>query len=405
MSEWGFRTSDGRGRARLVALAALAALSALALPATSGATLPPGGNGRIVYEVGGEIGMMTAAGAGQVNVTDTPSDFESMPVISPAGDAIVYWSSPTDDLFSLPLSGRPATNLTKTPGILEFASAFFPDGRRIAYSRYDGSDTDIWVMNADGSDQHQLTDTPEADFIGDVSPGGRRILFIRGAAGGMPRDVWVMNANGSGQVNLTNTPGVAVRESFASYSPDGRSIVYDIRDASDERDIWVMSSTGADQRPLLTRPDVSEGQPVFAPSGGRIAFERAFGGTSEIYAFALKPGAVATNLTQTSGDSEGQPDWESIQRCGGRPATIVGDNGPDKIRGTRRRDVIDANGGRDVIRGRGGGDLICGGKGPDKLLGGKGRDRLFGGKGRDGLRGGPGLDRLRGGPGLDLEVQ
>ena len=89
--------------------------------------------------------------------------------------------------------------------------------------------------------------------------------------------------------------------------------------------------------------------------------------------------------------------WPSIgpARCEGRVATIVGTDRPERLRGSRGRDVIAALGGNDVVRGGKGEDLICGGAGRDGLSGNGGRDRLVGGPGSDECRGGGGRDRVR----------
>jgi Ca2+-binding RTX toxin-like protein len=91
--------------------------------------------------------------------------------------------------------------------------------------------------------------------------------------------------------------------------------------------------------------------------------------------------------------------------CGGRPATIIGSEAGEKLKGTKRADVVVANGGKDVVKGLVGSDLICGGPGKDTLKGGKGKDKLLGQDGRDTLRGGPGKDTLKGGAGKDKQVQ
>jgi uncharacterized delta-60 repeat protein len=80
-------------------------------------------------------------------------------------------------------------------------------------------------------------------------------------------------------------------------------------------------------------------------------------------------------------------------RCAGKPATIVGTAGRDRLRGTRRADVIVALGGNDRVIGRGGNDVVCGGRGRDLLSGGRGRDRLSGGPQRDTCIGGAARDR------------
>jgi Tol biopolymer transport system component len=156
-----------------------------------------------------------------------------------------------------------------------------------------------------------------------------------------------------------------------------------------------------------------------------------------------------------------------LPECDGRIATIVGSEGPDFLRGTKRKDIVVALGGNDRIRtfsggdricagggrdvveagdngsgggfdlvfggggndrillgpelgtanGQGGNDLLIGSKGGDSLRGGPGNDVLrgednppyntdflYGGPGNDRLFGGPGPNNLRGGPGRDVEV-
>ena len=91
--------------------------------------------------------------------------------------------------------------------------------------------------------------------------------------------------------------------------------------------------------------------------------------------------------------------------CGHQRATIVGTSGPDRLIGTRRRDVIWAGAGDDLVRGRGGDDLVCAKGGDDRVFAGSGRDVVDGGKGqRDVLRGGAGDDKLAGRGGSDLIV-
>ena len=74
---------------------------------------------------------------------------------------------------------------------------------------------------------------------------------------------------------------------------------------------------------------------------------------------------------------------------------IVGTNGRDRLRGTKRRDIICGFRGRDRITGLRGNDVVLGGPGRDRLRGGAGNDRLVGGGGRDLCSGNSGRDRLR----------
>lgn len=113
---------------------------------------------------------------------------------------------------------------------------------------------------------------------------------------------------------------------------------------------------------------------------------------------------TAPDPTPTGQGTGGTPP-QPTPTCHGRPATLVGTPGKDRLTGTPGRDVVVARGGSDRIRTRGGDDLVCAGDGADHVDGGAGRDRLYGERGEDRLTGGPGRDRLVGGPDRDRTTQ
>jgi Ca2+-binding RTX toxin-like protein len=88
-------------------------------------------------------------------------------------------------------------------------------------------------------------------------------------------------------------------------------------------------------------------------------------------------------------------------RCFGKPATIIGTNGPDDLRGTTGADVIVGRGGSDEIFGRGGRDRLCGNGDRDGISGGPKADRISGGAQSDLLEGDDQSDLHVGGPGAD----
>ncbi len=140
---------------------------------------------------------------------------------------------------------------------------------------------------------------------------------------------------------------------------------------------------------------------ALAPDGRIVAAGQAFLNGSDVAVARLQsdPGAGAGG---GPGGGPGAGAAGRPPRCGGRTATIVGTAGKDRLRGTKRADVIVALGGNDTVAAGAGADLVCGGGGNDRLGGGGGKDRLLGGPGRDRLAGGPGLDRLVGQAGRDI---
>jgi len=95
------------------------------------------------------------------------------------------------------------------------------------------------------------------------------------------------------------------------------------------------------------------------------------------------------------------PEHMRLHDCPPGYNVIIGTDGDDYLRGTRRSDCIYGLGGDDLIRGRHDDDLLFGGRGDDDLRGGSGDDQLFGGAGHDWLRGHRGDDDLEGGAGDD----
>ncbi len=97
------------------------------------------------------------------------------------------------------------------------------DKAEIAFaSNRAGNGMDIWVMNADGTRQRQLTPNGVDGFAPAWSPDGRRIAFIR-VDSAFNTEVYVMNANGKGEQNLTSDPAL---DFFPDWSPDGRRIAF-----------------------------------------------------------------------------------------------------------------------------------------------------------------------------------
>ena len=158
-----------------------------------------------------DLWTVPSAGGTPTRVTDTPDVAERLPVWSPDGNTLLYVAGPPTNssaqLWTLAVSTGLRTQLTIDPTRKDQTPDWSPDGQVIAYH----ADDDIWRMAADGSDQVNLTQTPSvAEFGTAFSPDGTQISFT-GTGGPVPpgeRYVQVMAADGGERRLLAPTPGL-----------------------------------------------------------------------------------------------------------------------------------------------------------------------------------------------------
>ena len=95
-----------------------------------------------------------------------------------------------------------------------------PEQTKIAFESNRDGNWEIYVMNADGSEQTNLTNNPAMDTFPSWSPGGKKIAFQSFRDGNW--DIYVMNADGSEQTNLTNNPASDGEPSWSLFLKTGK---------------------------------------------------------------------------------------------------------------------------------------------------------------------------------------
>lgn len=261
-------------------ISGFALIAALAFrPEVSTATFP-GGNGLFAVEI--ESGPFSD----QIVILNPDGSFSHyFPSFEDVAHLDPNWS-PDGNLIAFSLDfhiavARPdGSGLTQlTDGFDERRPRWSPDQTRILFQSIDASyNHEIFVMDADGSDQTNLTNDPAQDTNGEWAPDGSRIAFVsdrNSAALGMG-GLYVMNPDGSRVTGLAQLRNSCVPGGFSawwtppySWSPDSHRIAFSSCRRHQREILSAQIGTGVLRN--LTRNPADDTQPVWGPDG-RIAF-------------------------------------------------------------------------------------------------------------------------------------
>lgn len=117
-----------------------------------------------------------------------------------------------------------------------------PDGKRIAFRKMEGINSEVYTANADGTQLVNVTAHPAFDGWPSWSPDGKRIVYASNPFGNY--QIFVMNADGSGRQLVANTEG---RATAPKWSPDGSTIFFS--------NCWRTGRSGACEILIATAPE------------------------------------------------------------------------------------------------------------------------------------------------------
>jgi TolB protein len=175
---------------------------------------------RIALSGPGGIWVMKANGRNRRRVVRANLE-GTAPVWSPANKIAFYVG---DDLWIANPDGRGRRIAVKDgqesyePGGIGFS----PDGRRVAFEAFFAvGNSELLTSSISAGQVRRLTDNTLADYGPSWSPDGKGLAFARAVPGGPnagygPGDIWVINADGTGERNLTNS---ATDESLPVWAP------------------------------------------------------------------------------------------------------------------------------------------------------------------------------------------
>ena len=193
------------------------------------------------------------------------------------------------DIFSAQRDGNDLKRLTDAMGY-DAEGSYSPDGSKIVFcslrDAYPSENLsqeerklmevdpayfgEIYIMNADGSDQKRLTHVPGYDGGPFFSPDGERIIWRRFDESGMNADIYTMRTDGSDVRQLTNFDSM----SWAPYlhSSNQYAIFASNKFGFSNFELFLVDALGEHAPVRVTHTDGFDGLPVFSPDGERLCW-------------------------------------------------------------------------------------------------------------------------------------
>jgi TolB protein len=195
--------------------------------------------------------------------------------------------------------------ITATPGS-PAAEPFSLANSTIAYVCFRDNYDELCLMNGDGSNQRQITETSVTDFYPSISVDGRLLAFssIRDVR---RFDVYLMDVQSGNILRVTRNAG----DNYApEISPDGTRIVF-VSTRNGGQDVWVMNADGSNPT-QLTFVEADDIDPTWSPDGQQIAFASNRNGLTDLYVM----NADGSNVRQMTFDVNlgGRSDWSNDGR-------------------------------------------------------------------------------------------
>jgi Tol biopolymer transport system component len=241
-----------------------------------------------------DLYVADADGAHVTRLTTTDAD-EGRPSWSPTGTDVLVartadgWST----LLAVPVAGGPERVVARVPGRSPMLL-----GTRVLFATGEWTSMQISTSALDGRDVKLLSDGQDAIWNAVVSPDLRRVAFTRSRQ--RETQVWTMNANGSDAGVVGPFEG---RAQMPAWSPDGTRLAVQVSTpagGATQARLWTVNLATGQRDPVIAdaTPHLDE-VPAWFPDGLRLAFQSDRSGAFEIWTVEIGGGAPR-QITQPS---------------------------------------------------------------------------------------------------------
>ena len=202
-----------------------------------------------------------------------------------------------------PLGANPSALTSTTGDQHNYLPDWSADGGLIVFNRFESGQYDrIWSMTGAGGSQTRVDPANEDRGEPSWSPDRSQIVYM--LKSGSNSNIWRMDADGTNELQLTTSN----RDRQPVWSPDGESILFSTdRTTNGVYQIYVMPADDGDPESNLSNSAYSDAWADWSADGSQIVFQREIGGTKSIY-MMWADGSEQTMVTDNAGNDL-KPNW------------------------------------------------------------------------------------------------
>ena len=195
-------------------------------------------------------------------ITNDLSNYQGISITSDSTSLVTLQSTASSNLWLITTSNWNQPQQITTGSRLDGRDGLsYMTAGKVVYSSNVSGNMDLWVMNADGSNQRQLTTEAGNNSQPVVTRDGRYITFVSDRSG--TSNVWRLDADGTNPKRLTSGSG----ETNPHCTPDGKWVVYTLLGAG-KPTVWRVSIDGGAPEHIIDRYATN---PTVSPDGKSIA--------------------------------------------------------------------------------------------------------------------------------------